>query len=321
MAEQAADNAGDDGGAADDTQPLQPTVANTPSRGGEGDRLDATRDRWRRCRWRPSGAALLALALLGIVALMAAQPWLNAAATSTANPRTTVALSYLPVTIDLQPDGLRHEALPLPCAGAAAGDDTPDTADCLLSIADAKRRLSTATGIPARYLVLYRHGGAPAIDGRLRVTARSASTRVDGLAALQQAVAAATATAAAPGGAIADGLRACNALLQGEAAGTGISSNAAASTADACAAAVNAAEASHASIAPALSPGDSLRVVVRPLKGDHIHAAFAVYVGGHLLAPLADSPVEGFPSEGRHVHQLFPHWGMHAGGAGWFDDG
>jgi hypothetical protein len=68
------------------------------------------------------------------------------------------------------------------------------------------------------------------------------------------------------------------------------------------------------------APGDSVDAYLRPLRGDHVHLAFAVYVRGELVRSLSDRPLVGLTSEGRHVENLFPHFGVHTGGPGFYDN-
>ena len=74
-------------------------------------------------------------------------------------------------------------------------------------------------------------------------------------------------------------------------------------------------------ISRGLVPGGSVTALVRPLRGDHIHVAFAMFHGGRLLKAPQDRPLTGRTSEGRHVENLFPHFGVHTGGPGFYDDG
>jgi hypothetical protein len=66
--------------------------------------------------------------------------------------------------------------------------------------------------------------------------------------------------------------------------------------------------------------GVSLEAHLRPLRGDHIHLSFSIYHKGRLLSPLNDRASRSFTSEGQHVENVFPHFGVHAGGKGWFGD-
>lgn len=73
--------------------------------------------------------------------------------------------------------------------------------------------------------------------------------------------------------------------------------------------------------APISVPGRSmLQALIRPLRGDHYHIGYSVYVGGERTALLRDRPTQQQIAEGAHALQLFPHTGVHAGGAGWFAD-
>lgn len=85
-------------------------------------------------------------------------------------------------------------------------------------------------------------------------------------------------------------------------------------------------------------PGDTIMCYLRPLRGDHIHLSFSVYVHGELVDVLFDSPWLRTPdanegntyprtyanlSEGMfdyHITQLQPHFGIHAGQSSWFGD-
>jgi hypothetical protein len=109
---------------------------------------------------------------------------------------------------------------------------------------------------------------------------------------------------------------------------------------------------SESLLAQGVGGGSVLQARLRPLRGDHLHSAFALYVRGARVTPasLTDRPVTPTAiSEGGHVMQvsgeggggeseelqhprtslhtlarplqLFPHFGVHGGGAGWFDDG
>ena len=88
-----------------------------------------------------------------------------------------------------------------------------------------------------------------------------------------------------------------------------------------------------------IRPDDIITVQVRPLRGDHIHYAFATYVHGQLVDILWDADWMGaaFASEGErypldfsnltegmydyHITQSKPHFGVHSGQAHWFGDG
>ena len=85
-------------------------------------------------------------------------------------------------------------------------------------------------------------------------------------------------------------------------------------------------------------PGDTIMCYLRPLRGDHIHLSFSVYVHGELVDVLFDSPWLRTPdanegntyprtfanlSEGMfdyHITQLQPHFGIHAGQSSWYGD-
>eukprot|EP00128_Syssomonas_multiformis_P001410 Colp12_sorted_trinity150504_noHs@8513 len=69
-----------------------------------------------------------------------------------------------------------------------------------------------------------------------------------------------------------------------------------------------------------INPSNTMNVLLRPLKGDHIHYIFEIYVKGKKLAKLYDRPVQQQVYEGKHLEQLFPHVGLHAGRPEWFDD-
>lgn len=88
-----------------------------------------------------------------------------------------------------------------------------------------------------------------------------------------------------------------------------------------------------------VTDGTSVLCLIRPLRGDHIHSAFAVYVHGELVDSLWDDQWLGTPqaNEGEtypvtfadlsmgmynyHITNLQPHFGVHAGQASWFGDG
>jgi hypothetical protein len=88
-----------------------------------------------------------------------------------------------------------------------------------------------------------------------------------------------------------------------------------------------------------VSEGSSVLCLIRPLRGDHIHQAFAVYVHDELVDTLWDSDwlrtpdaSEGltYPksfedlSDGMHDYHItttHPHFGIHSGQAQWFGDG
>lgn len=88
-----------------------------------------------------------------------------------------------------------------------------------------------------------------------------------------------------------------------------------------------------------VTDGSSVLCLIRPLRGDHIHQAFAVYVHGELVDTLWDSDWLRTPdaSEGERYPQTFsdlskgmynyhlttthPHFGVHSGQANWFGDG
>jgi len=85
--------------------------------------------------------------------------------------------------------------------------------------------------------------------------------------------------------------------------------------------------------------GGLIHCAVRPLRGDHIHQAFAAYVHGELVDIIWDQEWLGTPdaNEGDtypstfanlsagmydyHITTTHPHFGMHAGQAYWFGDG
>jgi hypothetical protein len=67
--------------------------------------------------------------------------------------------------------------------------------------------------------------------------------------------------------------------------------------------------------------GAALDALIRPLRGDHIHIAFAVYIDGRRVSPVPDRPLTGNTSELGHVTNVFPHFGVHTGGPGYWDDG
>jgi len=88
-----------------------------------------------------------------------------------------------------------------------------------------------------------------------------------------------------------------------------------------------------------VTDGSLIHCAVRPLRGDHIHQAFAVYVKGELVDIIWDQEWLGTPdaNEGNtypssfvnlssgiydyHITTTHPHFGMHAGQAYWFGDG
>jgi len=85
--------------------------------------------------------------------------------------------------------------------------------------------------------------------------------------------------------------------------------------------------------------GTNVLCLIRPLRGDHIHSAFAVYVHGELVDSMWDADWLRTPhaSEGKtypvsfgdlqegmhdyHITNLQPHFGAHSGQANWFGDG
>ena len=93
-----------------------------------------------------------------------------------------------------------------------------------------------------------------------------------------------------------------------------------------------------------LFDGAHISVELRPLRGDHLHQAFAIYIQNfHGEAELVDIMWDAdfigapFASEGHpypqtfanlsqgfhdyHILQVKPHFGVHSGQAGWFGDG
>ena len=89
----------------------------------------------------------------------------------------------------------------------------------------------------------------------------------------------------------------------------------------------------------AIRTGSFVTCFVRPMRGDHIHQAFAIYVHGELVDTLWDQNFLGAPfaSEGNtypktfsdlsvgmddyHITTTHPHFGIHSGQANWFGDG
>eukprot|EP01062_Namystynia_karyoxenos_P056124 TRINITY_DN47080_c0_g1_i1.p1 TRINITY_DN47080_c0_g1~~TRINITY_DN47080_c0_g1_i1.p1 ORF type:complete len:558 (+),score=142.69 TRINITY_DN47080_c0_g1_i1:146-1675(+) len=77
--------------------------------------------------------------------------------------------------------------------------------------------------------------------------------------------------------------------------------------------------------------GDAeLDCLLRPLRGDHIHNALAIYITGMLVDPLSDRPLQSTLFEGRsmaaapgqqHIQQLWPHFGVHGGHPEWGGEG
>lgn len=49
--------------------------------------------------------------------------------------------------------------------------------------------------------------------------------------------------------------------------------------------------------------GVPLHLLLRPLRGDHLHYAFSVYVKGKLLKQFYDRPTDQWIYEGRHLRQ------------------
>lgn len=88
-----------------------------------------------------------------------------------------------------------------------------------------------------------------------------------------------------------------------------------------------------------IKSSDSVTCVLRPLRGDHIHQAFAVYVHDELVDTLWDRGWVGTPdmNEGNtyplsyenlsenlwnyHITNVQPHFGIHSGQEYWFGDG
>lgn len=79
-----------------------------------------------------------------------------------------------------------------------------------------------------------------------------------------------------------------------------------------------------------IAPGAAIHCYLRPLRGDHVHVSFSVYVYGEYLDVLFDTPFLRSPdanegntypvssnlSEGLydyHISQVQPHFGVHAG--------
>lgn len=81
--------------------------------------------------------------------------------------------------------------------------------------------------------------------------------------------------------------------------------------------------------------GDVINAHLRPMKGDHIHYAFGIYILEELLDPLYDQGwvSETYADEGleypvtfadlltklneTHITQLNPHFGIHGGAPYW----
>ena len=70
-----------------------------------------------------------------------------------------------------------------------------------------------------------------------------------------------------------------------------------------------------------------LQLALRPLRGDHTHYVVAFYVdqddaGPKPLSVLIDRPNLENIFEGKHIYQIFPHFGLHGGGQlNWFSEG
>ena len=153
--------------------------------------------------------------------------------------------------------------------------------DSRATVADVKASVAAALGIPAVYIVLFQRRAA--IADHLYVAARAPSRMITALGAVKSA----------------HGSRDELALEEARIAR----------------------EEDVALSSFGVSPGDSLDAHVRPIRGDHVHVAFAMFHAGRRLAPLADRSLVGLTAEGGHVANVFPHFGVHTGGAGWYDNG
>jgi hypothetical protein len=152
-----------------------------------------------------------------------------------------------------------------------------------------KNVVEARTGVPRRYLTLFRASGAPMLDSEGRRTAKSAGARIDKFPHTT-----ASGAKVPVGPTWQDNLD-----LQARARAwediTSLSSL-------------------------GVSKGASIQVLVRPLRGDHFHLAYTVFIRGQRTAMLVDAPSIASIAEGDHATQVFAHTGMHAGGAGWFSD-
>lgn len=152
-----------------------------------------------------------------------------------------------------------------------------------LSIAALRDTIAARVGVPAEYITLFQPDVA--LDTSHRVAARVPSTRID----------AAIAPSVSPYTHPREYMTAMDAIT---------------------------AQLGRQSLEQAGVPsGGQVQALIRPLRGDHIHHAFAMYVGGRRLAHPVDRAMQGYTSEGQHLLNVFPHFGVHAGGAGWFQDG
>jgi len=77
--------------------------------------------------------------------------------------------------------------------------------------------------------------------------------------------------------------------------------------------------------------GIQVNVLLRPMKGDHIHIAFSIYIDGLLVdlpfdRPQVESIYEGNQYQSPeivayHILQTFPHVGIHSGHSDWYGYG